>query len=330
VIPTPAEVTAELAEAARSCDARAAIEVAETLDAGGVLTAWMDSITNELGLADETPWISALCVLNALSSTDRELTEAELTQALRAERRSDVEPAPCLDCALVHEMSPVDGRFGSPGQHCSKSVTGRLADYGVVGWAEAGPDGMVWLTPLGRMLAESIFTGCAPGPEADAETLMTATRLMPPGIMTRMTRSWLAARSPADAVRELLAYAEPRACTGEAWVALVLASSVGPAGIEGWRDWADRPGFGVYARDWLRDHGEPVTRPLSDEAWRGIDTMLLALRAEPEQVLARAAAMMAADLKGMDEVIVATFRDCGHPSAHKFADLLEEVRRQVR
>jgi hypothetical protein len=231
---------------------------------------------------------------------------------------------------LVHEISAVDGRFGTPGQHCSKSVVGSLAQYGAAGRAGAGPAAMVGLTPLGRMLAESIFTGCAPAPDADADAMMTATRLMPHAIMTRMTRPWLAARSPADAVRELLAFAEPRACTGEAWVALVLASSVGPTGIDGWREWADKPGFGVYVRDWLSDHGEPVTRPLSDEAWRGIDSLLLALRAEPEQVLARAAAMMSADLKGMDEVIVATFRDCGHPSAHKFADLLAEVRRQVR
>jgi hypothetical protein len=73
----------------------------------------------------------------------------------------------CLDRGQVHDLSPV-GDFTAPhgDPERSRSPVGMLADFGAVAWVDAGPHGMLWLTPLGRMLAISLFFGASPVPDA--------------------------------------------------------------------------------------------------------------------------------------------------------------------
>jgi Plasmid pRiA4b ORF-3-like protein len=109
--------------------------------------------------------------------------------------------------------------------------------------------------------------------------------VLPPKIATEMARPWLTARSPIDAVRELLGYAES-AEPDQRMVALALAREIGPAAVQAWRESAGRPGFGAYARRWLAGQGEPVAEDPRDEAWLTVEAMSLASAAELKEILA--------------------------------------------
>jgi hypothetical protein len=100
------------------------------------------------------------------------------------------------------------------------------------------------------MLARAVFEGRAPAADAAAETVMSAISDVPPPVAWTLARPWLEARSPAAAARELLALAE--SADGEQRAAaLAFAGELGPDAAAAWREWAERPGFGAYARRWL-------------------------------------------------------------------------------
>jgi hypothetical protein len=289
-----------------------------------VLTAWVRELYVLLGMPDR-PLASALSVLFALRKADRELTAAELAAAMLKAAGLDEEGSAgrsCPDCGLVHDLSPlgplvldrVDGRERHP--------IARLADYGALAWADAGPHGMVWLTALGRMLATSVFAGFAPHPGADAATVMEALWQLPPPIAHEMARPWLAGRSAADAVRGLLTWAAPLAGSPRGFAALAVAELAGPDGADAWREWAGKPGFGVYARVWLSDNGEPVPEHPLDGVWLNIDETLCRLAEDPDQVLERFEAMVRAGLPVPVDELLAGMLATGHPGAPKLVAFL--------
>ncbi len=132
-------------------------------------------------------------------------------------------------------------------------------------------DGAVRLTPLGTMLAESVFQERVPSPDADAATVVSVISELPPPVARTWAQPWLGARSAADAARELLAFAHPTG-GGQRVAALMSARELGDA-TDAWREWAKRPGIGAYARRWLRSQGEQP----ADEAWLAVDALSIML-----------------------------------------------------
>src|SRR5690348_10819942 len=125
---------------------------------------------------------------------DRHLATADAAELAEPHvGRARAARGPCGGCLTVlHELSEASGpldliqlaeavrSLAPPGgedlddsaEHAADTVA-FLVDYGAAAALEV-PEATVKaeLTPLGRMLAESLFTGCAPPAEADAATLM--------------------------------------------------------------------------------------------------------------------------------------------------------------
>jgi hypothetical protein len=176
-------------------------------------------------------------------------------------------------------------------------------------------DGAAHLTPLGSMLAVTVFERGAPAPDADAATVVSVILEVPPPAAQAMARPWLDARSADAAVRELLALAE--AADGEQRAAaLAFARGIGPEAAPAWREWAGQPGFGAYARRWLADQGEPTAGDPADEAWLTVDALGIMLAAlpgiEPAPLLD---AVLQIDADHEVPEALTLLRGCGHPAA---------------
>jgi Plasmid pRiA4b ORF-3-like protein len=266
-------------------DGRRARAAPELLAAGSsgysgpeaVVSAWIQAAVALLDL-DEEPCAACLTVLHELHAVDAPLTMDQLVSTVRDALEPQVpEGAPCPGCGQVHDPGDMLGLGDFLGDdeeteedlagHVDGAVEGLLA-FGAVGTA----DQVVRLTPLGSLLAAAVFEGLAPPPEADAETLMSAIGGLPPPVARTLARSWLDARSTADAARELLIFAES-ADSGERIAALAFAGQLGPEAAGAWRQWAERPGIGAYARQWLRSQGEDVAEDAADEAWLAVDAL---------------------------------------------------------
>jgi hypothetical protein len=202
------------------------------------------------------------------------------------------------------------------------SPVGILATYGAVAWADAGPHGMIWLTPLGRMLATSIFAGCAPAAGAKVSTVVAELWKLPPTVMLAMARPWLAGRSAPAAVRDLLAYAEQQVGSGQGRVALALAEHAGSDGAPAWREWARKPGFGVYARNWLNDHGEPVPAQPTDAIWLGIDKLMTQMADHADVFIDHFGELQRKGLPISVENMMSALRASGHPAAPQLIFML--------
>jgi hypothetical protein len=170
------------------------------------------------------------------------------------------------------------------------------------------------------MLAESIFVGCAPPADADVAVLLDVLSVVPSKIAVRMAAPWLASRSPAAAVGELLAYAES-ADPARRMIAMAFAMGIGPESAPAWREWADRPGFGAYARLWLTEQGEEVAEHPGDQAWLTVEAFTAASAAIPAEFtpLVIGAALEHADV-GQAAETLSLVSASGHPDAARFVE----------
>src|SRR5438876_2284775 len=177
-----------------------------------ILNAWLRAATAVLDLGEE-PCAGCLTVLHELHAASGPLTMEQLASAVGAVLEPDEpEDVPCPGCGQVHGPADLLGLVDFLGDeeedeedtagHAAGTVTGLVA----FGAADAD-DGAVLLTPLGTVLAESVFTGRAPSPHADAGTVVSAISELPPLVARTVARPWLDARSAAGAARELLAFA---------------------------------------------------------------------------------------------------------------------------
>ena len=256
-----------------------------------ILHAWVQAATVVLDMGEQ-PCAGCLTVLHELYSADGPPTMAQLASAVRAvlEPREQEEPEglPCPGCGEVH--SPGDllslGDFLSDENEDEEDAAGHAAGA-VTGLLKFGAadvaDEAVRLTPLGVVLATSVFRGREPSPDADAATVMSAISELPPQVAWTVAQPWLGARSAADAARELLTFAES-ADGGQRVAALAFAGELGNDATESWREWAKRPGIGAYARQWLRSQGEQVTEDPADEAWLAVDGLSVMLDALADTV----------------------------------------------
>jgi Plasmid pRiA4b ORF-3-like protein len=298
-----------------------------------VLRSWLRAASADLGLPDE-PCPGCLTVLHELSEASRPLDLPQLAEALRCAESAE-EDEPCPDCGEIHELPGLAALIGYDEDdddvddslaHAEGAVVS-LVTYGAATTLAVAPtapggsgEARVRLTELGRMLAESIFTGCAPSADAGVAALLDVLDVVPSKIGAQMTAPWLAARSPSTAVRELLAYAESADPAGR-MKAMAFAMGIGPEAAPAWREWAARPGFGAYARMWLTEHGEAVTENPGDQAWLTVEAFTAAGAAiSPELTpLLLGAALESADASETAEAL-SLMSASGHPDAARFVE----------
>jgi hypothetical protein len=249
-----------------------------------ILDAWVQVATFFLDL-DEDPCAGCLTVLHALHTAAGPLTMEQLASSAGD---LELEGIPCPGCGQVHgqpDSLDLSELFGDQ-EGISEDATEHAADTvtALMEFAAATlSDEAVRLTELGTFLAESVFEQRAVSPDADAATVVSAITELPLAVAGTIARSWLNARSAAGAVRELLTFAES-AIGVERVGAVAFARGLGPDAAEAWREWAKRPGFGAYARDWLRSSGELVTEESSDEAWLAADALCIMVDSLAEEV----------------------------------------------
>lgn len=288
-----------------------------------ILDAWVKVTTIFLEL-DEDPCAGCLTILHALHTAAGPLTMEQLASAAR---ELELEGSPCPDCGQVHGLpdsldlsellgdQEVDSE--DPAGHAADTVSA-LLEFA----AATLSDEAVRLTELGTFLAESVFEQRAMPPDADAATVMSAITDLPLDVARTIAGSWLTARSASDAVRELLAFAES-AAGGQRVGAVAFAAELGPDAADAWREWAKRPGFGAYARDWLRSLGELATEDPADEAWLVADALCVMVDSLAEEVPPDLLQAIAAQRLGEDiaEVAGVVLRS-GHPRASAVLALL--------
>ncbi len=335
--------------------ARAARDVAElgqvadgTLPAGQdlaerALLAWVRGAGVPLGFpGDACP--HCLAALHELSLVDKPMELADLMAAVRAATDGPVPgldpgvdsgPDPgqdlevCPDCDEVHGLPGLAGLGGALEERAAEhavTATQFLAHFGALATGPGRtPGGSVVLTGLGRLLADSVIASLTPAATASVGTLVSAMLPLTPSVARAATAPWLAARTPAGAVSELLAYAEG-ADPDLRFTALQIAREQGSAGSKAWREYAGKPGFGAHARQWLAAQGEPVTENDRDEPWLLVETIVHAEDGALPPGLAPflfAGAIRQMVAGGADiEAVLAGIRGCGHPRAAQVAGVL--------
>ena len=340
MIPVPVEVSTELAtDVVNTAAWRGAKQTATAeqiaADPEYYVTAWTMLAALMLELP-RVPWAEALGMLHELRAAGEPVMAAELATRVRTVARAGTPAEPavkppagkptCKDCGYVHDLSPFNERNRIvPGGTRLSSVSSILFELGAVAYAEDGPHGLIWLTPLGAMLAESIFAGCAIATDADAAALVEAVKQVPPMMSKTLMKPWLEARSPADATRELFDFAETCPDTNEGQAAVTLAASaVGPDGIEAWRELAAKPGFGVYGRAWLSHVGEPWPERPEDKAWLAVDSLKRAMLLDADGFADRV--RLIADRASLAiDVLVDGMARCGHQGAPRVIEQIKKI-----
>ena len=269
-----------------------------TADPGAALRSWLRAVAAKFGVPDD-PCGECLTVLAALAAAEGAVGAVEMMDAVRA-----AFPAP-------EDDDGPDDRA----QHAVLAVAYLLSFDAATPAGDGPDDDTVRLTPLGRMLAESVFAVLAPDPAADAGTVVTGLAELPPMVANVIGQPWLAARTPAGAARELLGFAES-AAPETRLVAMAIAREIGPEAAEAWRERARVPGFGAYARSWLVDYGEEVEQDPRDEAWLAVESLSAGTAMMRPQVasLMIAAAMGESSGREIAEMVTA-FKYSGHPDA---------------
>jgi hypothetical protein len=304
--------------------ARAVPDLAGPADPERVLAGWVQAAVRIIGVPDD-PCAGCLTMLHAFYPGDGPLDLDDLAGVVAALEPDDaVGGEPCPDCGEVHDSADIIGLGGLLGALADGEVPGELDDRGhaerlveaLAAFGAAVADGgTVRLTPLGSMLAAVVFDGSAPAPSADAGELMSAISAMPPPVARTVAGPWLAARSPAAAVRELLACAEAAGAELR-MAALAFAAEIGPEAAEAWQEWAERPGFGAYARQWLAAQGSPAVQDPADEAWLTADALSILLEALPDTVPPLLLTTVLLQETGDDLAeILPVLRSSGHPAA---------------
>ena len=252
-------------------------------DPDAILDGWVQAATFVLDLGED-PCAECLTVLHELYSADGPLTMDQLASPLGAALEpEEPEGPPCPGCGEVHGpgdllslgdfLSDEDEDEEDAARHAAATVTGLL------GFGAADVTGeTVRLTSLGAVLARSVFQGREPSPDADVATVMSVISELPPAVAWTVAQPWLSARSAADAARDLLAFAESSDGAQRA-ASLAFAGELGSDAADAWREWAERPGIGAYARQWLRSQGEEVPEDPADEAWLAVNGLCVMLDA---------------------------------------------------
>ena len=230
------------------------------------------------GAADDTLGllVLALAELRSLSAGIR-LSSREVIDAAHA--IADERGLGLMQVNVLGGMSAVSRGFLADGV---ESLLGLLAEFGAV---TAGKEPAV--TPLGEWAIEHLEADlpCGVSPDATAGEAITAVAVARASDRWQMAQGWLCVRKPADAVRELLAAADPL----PAWLrdaAAAMAAMTGEDGLPGWhaiaRNATGWPSSARLARAELHDWGRAPEPSPADRRWLGVEGAAAALLARGE------------------------------------------------
>jgi hypothetical protein len=225
------------------------------------------------------------------------------------------------------ELSSAAGRYGGYDRYGEPDagaplagLVALLAEFG----AAAGNPGRPAITPLGRWAAGSLAAGL-PGP-ADpgwpaGEMIAEAAQFDDEEQQDHVAETWLAARGPVQAAREVLAAAEGVTPLRRS-AAIRLVDGLGDEALPAWREAVSARCVGPHARAVLAAWDQGPEPGDADREWLGVESAAAALEDKgPDEALSRVwESMPGADLDDR----LAAVRATGHPDAGPLAGAVAE------
>jgi hypothetical protein len=225
------------------------------------------------------------------------------------------------------ELSSAAGRYGGYDGY-SKPDAGAplaglvalLAEFG----AAAGNHGRPAITPLGRWAAGQLAAGLA-GPAdlgwSAGEMIAEAAQFDDEEQQDHVARTWLAARGPVQAAREVLAAAEGLTPLRRS-AAIRLVDGLGDEALPAWREAVSARCVGPHARAVLAAWDQGPEPGDADGEWLGVEAAAAALEDKgPDEALSRVwESMPGTDLDDRLATVLAT----GHPDAGPLARAVAE------
>jgi hypothetical protein len=297
-------------------------------DGTGLLEAWLKgffAVSAVLGGGDRDLGrdflVLVLALLNVLQDEDAPAGRGLLREVLEEadeicdSRDLDADVHGALSGLSPHGMPKIEG------------LMALLADFGII--AKAGPAASKApaVTPLGEWVASLLAEEVCPVPldaGLTAEDLIEGAANVSAGEREMLADSWLDARDPADAVREILSAAEDKPSRLRV-VALELAEMAREDGWPAWREIAGddaRPHTARHARVFLFSMGQGPEPARADWQWVGTEAAAAALHeAGPDEALC----CIWDTIDGDDDIAkrLAEVRASGHPEAEYVASSVE-------
>jgi len=290
-------------------------------DPGAALDAWLRAVAGLLGLPDAPcpQCLTTLLTVAGASAADGAIAVADVVEVIRTEFEQLL--GSCPDCDELHAMD-LEQDDSDPGEHAAEALA-KLTLFGAVRPAGGTDDNLIRLTPLGQLLVDSVGALFAPAPQDSARAVLAQLSELPLAAAAVFARPWLAARTPAEAARELFDVAESASPLRRV-AAIDLAALLGPESLPAWRERAAAPGYGAYIRAWLAEQGEPAPALPGDDAWLSADSLSAMLGQAPPGS-ASAALAMAIEAGGEDLAgVVNRLGESGHPDSRQLIELIRE------
>lgn len=312
--------------------------------AGQVVLAWLRAVRGQFGFPGDVCG-ECMATLIELHQAQGPAAITDVVAAALADggdNGDDGEPESwgyylCPDCGQLHESLPPGADRGLRDDDVTEHVLDTIEVLTAFGAASTGPGrepgGTVTLTPLGRLLADSVLDSLSPAQAEPAAVLVEVVADYPPRLAAAASAPWTAARTPAAAARELLDFAAGFDGPLLRTVARALARDLGPGALPAWRELAARPGFGAYARQYLSELGEEVEADARDEAWLLADLLSEAAGDVPELGGLVIVGAFGVPDGGVPPELLDALDTCGHPQAARVAAILaprSSSRRQRR
>jgi Plasmid pRiA4b ORF-3-like protein len=265
--------------------------------------------------------VLVLALLNVLQDEDAPAGRGLLREVLEEadeicdSRDLDADVHGALSGLSPHGMPKIEG------------LMALLADFGIIAKAGSAASKAPAVTPLGEWVASLLAEEVCPVPldaGLTAEDLIEGAANVSAGEREMLADSWLDARDPADAVREILSAAEDKPSRLRV-VALELAEMAGEDGWPVWREIAGddaRPHTARHARVFLFSMGQGPEPARADWQWVGTEAAAAALHeAGPDEALC----CIWDTIDGDDDIAkrLAEVRASGHPEAEYVASSVE-------
>ena len=223
----------------------------------------------------------------------------------------------------------VHGALSGLSSHGTPRIEGLmalLADFGIIAKVRPTASKAPAVAPLGEWAASRLAEMCPVPLDArlTAEQLIEEAANFPADERETLADSWLDARDPADAVREILSAAEDMPSRLRV-VALELAEMAGEDGWPAWREIAGdeaRPHAARHARVFLFSMGQGPEPARADWQWVGTEAAAAALHeAGPDEALC----CIWDTIGGGGDIAKrpAEVRASGHPEAEHVASSVE-------
>ena len=296
-------------------------------DGTGLLEAWLKgffAVSADLGGGDRDLGKGFLVLVLALLK----VLQDEPAPAGRGLLREVLEEADeiCDSRGLDADVHDALSGLSSHGVPRIEGLTALLADFGMIAMARPAASKAPAVTPLGEWVAGLLAEVFPVPPDAGltAEELIEGAANFPADERETLADSWLDARDPADAVREILSAAEDKPSRLRV-VALELAEMTGEDGWPAWREIAGddaRPRTARHARVFLFSMGQGPEPARADWQWVGTEAAAAALHeAGPDEALC----CIWDTIDGGEDIAkrLAEVRASGHPEAEHVASSVE-------